>query len=101
MTARERTSVPVLAKLRAHAEELARLEAEKTLAALQGLDEKQQKSVRAMAAAIVNKLLHGPTARLRSEAGEGPLGEAAAELFGLSEEEPQPPAPVVPIKRNG
>src|SRR5205823_2902319 len=93
--ARERTAVPVLARLRAHAEELARSEAEKTLAGLTGLDEKQQKSVRAMAAAIVNKLLHGPTARLREEAGEGPLGEAAAELFGLDD------APVVPIKRNG
>jgi glutamyl-tRNA reductase len=93
-SARERTAVPVLARLRAHAEELARAEAERTLASLQGLDEKQQKSVRAMAAAIVNKLLHGPTARLREEAGEGPLGDAAKELFGLDDN-------VVPIKRNG
>src|SRR5207253_2395230 len=40
---RERRSVPVLARLRAHAEALARAEAEKTLSSLHGLDEKQQK----------------------------------------------------------
>jgi glutamyl-tRNA reductase len=83
---RERTAVPVLARLRAHAESVARVEAERTLASLQGLDEKQQKSVRAMALAIVNKLLHAPTSRLRAEAGEGPLGDAAAALFGLEAE---------------
>jgi glutamyl-tRNA reductase len=83
---RERTAVPVLARLRAHAEAVARAEAERTLAALQGLDDKQQKTVRAMAAAIVNKLLHAPTTRLRAEAGEGPLGDAAAALFGLDAE---------------
>jgi glutamyl-tRNA reductase len=92
---RERASVPVLARLRAHAESVARAEAEKTLAALHGLDEKQQKSVRAMASAIVNKLLHGPTARLRAEAGQGPLGDAAAALFGLDAgQAQQPPAEV-------
>jgi len=83
---RESTAVPVLARLRAHAESLARAEAERTLAALRGLDDRQQKSVRAMALAIVNKLLHAPTSRLRAEAGDGPLGEAAAALFGLEGE---------------
>src|SRR5207302_9995034 len=99
----------------------------KTLAALRGLDEKQQKSVRAMASAIVNKPLHRPTARLREEAGQGPLGEAAAELFGLADEpggpqpvpmpvpdpapdpapapppepDPEPAAAVLPLTRNG
>jgi glutamyl-tRNA reductase len=87
--ARERTAVPVLARLRAQAERVARAELEKALAGLPALDEKQQSTVRAMALAIVNKLLHGPTSRLRAEAGEGPLGEAAAALFGL-EEEPAP-----------
>ena len=116
----ERRAVPVLARLRAHAEAVARAEAEKTLAALQGLDERHQKSVRAMALAIVNKLMHQPTSRLRAEAGQGPLGEAAAALFGLDEPGPAPipvpdpapdPAPkplpepgdgraVLPFKRN-
>ncbi|HEX9578881.1 MAG TPA: glutamyl-tRNA reductase, partial [Myxococcales bacterium] len=86
---RERQAVPVLARLRAHAEEVARAEAEKTLAGLRGLDERQRKSVRAMASAIVNRLLHHPTAKLRAEAGEGPLGDAAAALFALNVPEPE------------
>ncbi|HYY52464.1 MAG TPA: glutamyl-tRNA reductase, partial [Myxococcales bacterium] len=110
---RERAVVPVLARLRAHAESLARAEAEKALAAL-NLDEKQQKTVRAMAAAIVNKLLHAPTTRLREEAGQGPLGEATAALFGLDRDPPPAPATeanaekprsdegaVLPLLRNG
>ncbi len=90
LASRERASVPVLARLRAHAESVARAEVEKTLASLQGLDEKQQKTVRAMASAIINKLLHAPTSRLRAEAGQGPLGEATAALFGLEGEAQQP-----------
>src|SRR5206468_10394630 len=91
----ERRAVPVLARLRAHAEAVARAEVDKTLASLHGLDERHQKSVRAMALAIVNKLLHGPTAPLPAEAGQGPLGEAAAQLFALDEPGPGPvPIPV-------
>jgi glutamyl-tRNA reductase len=80
----ERAAVPVLARLRAQAQALADAEVERTLALLGPLNERQQKSVRSMAAAIVNKLLHRPTARLRGEQG-GPLAEAAAELFGLQD----------------
>src|SRR6267378_1516165 len=87
---RERTALPVLARLRAHADSVARAEVERTLAALQGLDEKQQKTVQAMAMAIVNKLLPAPTSRLRAEAGEGPLADAVAALFALEVEPPQP-----------
>jgi glutamyl-tRNA reductase len=97
----ERASLPVLAQLRAHAEALAKAEVEKTLSGMPGLGEAEQKRVRAMAAAIVNKLLHGPTAKLRSE-GKGPLAEAAAALFGLAAEEPAKPAEpdtVVAFKR--
>jgi glutamyl-tRNA reductase len=98
--ARERASLPVLARLRAHAEALARAEVERTLASLPTLDEADQKRVRAMAAAIVNKLLHAPTARLRSE-GAGPLAEAAASLFGLETNQLEAaPQSVVPFKRN-
>jgi glutamyl-tRNA reductase len=80
----ERAAVPVLARLRAQAQSFAEGEVERTLSLLGPLSERQQKSVRAMAAAIVNKLLHAPTARLRGEQG-GPLAEAVAELFGLQE----------------
>src|SRR5436305_12738478 len=82
-TAHEREPIPILARLRSQAEALARAEAEKTLTGLRGLDDRQRKCVRAMASAIVNKLLHEPAARLRAEAGRGPLGEAAAALFDL------------------
>jgi glutamyl-tRNA reductase len=81
---REREGVPVLARLRAQAQAIADAEAERTLALLGPVGERQEKSVRAMAAAIVNKLLHAPTQRLRRDGG-GSLGQAAAELFGLQE----------------
>lgn len=82
-----REGVPVLALLRARASEIARSEVEKTLASWgESLTEKQRRSVEAMAMAIVNKLLHEPTARLRA-VGEiralHPLANATAELFGL------------------
>jgi len=81
-----RAALPVLAALRRRAEEIARAEAERTLAHVGGLlDEKGRKSVEAMAQAIVNKLLHGPTARLKEAAasGDSDLPGAAAALFGV------------------
>jgi glutamyl-tRNA reductase len=87
----QRCALPALLRLRAMGEAVARAETEKTLAALHGLDEQQRARLRAMASAIVNKLLHAPTARLRAEAGVGPLGNAVVELFGLDEvQEPKP-----------
>jgi glutamyl-tRNA reductase len=86
-----RTALPVLSALRRRAEEIARAEAERTLAMVGGkLDEKGKKSVEAMAQAIVNKLLHGPTARLKEAAssGDSALPGAAAELFGIENEPP-------------
>jgi glutamyl-tRNA reductase len=89
-----RAALPVLAELRRRAEQIARDEAERTLSHVGGkLDEKGRRSVEAMAQAIVNKLLHGPTARLKEAAasGDSDLPGAAAELFGVdSEETPQP-----------
>jgi len=85
-----RAALPVLAALRQRAEAIALAEAERTLLQVgQKLDEKGRRSVEAMARAIVNKLLHGPTARLKEAAssGDSTLPGAAAELFGL---EPEP-----------
>ncbi len=81
-----RAALPVLAQLRRRAEEIARAEAERTLAQVGAkLDDRGRRSVEAMAQAIVNKLLHGPTARLKAAAasGDGALPGAAAELFGI------------------
>ena len=86
-----RAALPVLAALRRQAEEIARAEAERTLAVVgTRLDEKGKRSVEAMARAIVNKLLHAPTARLKEAAvnGDPMLPGAAAELFGIENESP-------------
>ena len=88
-----RAALPVLAAVRRRAEEIARAEAERTLSLVGGkLDEKGRRSVEAMARAIVNKLLHGPTARLREAASSGDttLPGAAAELFGIEEDTSSP-----------
>ena len=84
-----RAALPVLAELRKKAEGIARAEAERTLAQIGGkLDDKGRRSVEAMAQAIVNKLLHGPTARLKQAAasGDSELPGAAAELFGVGDD---------------
>lgn len=82
-----RDGTPVLALLRARAEQIARGEVDRTLSNLgEALSEKQRRSVQAMAMAIINKLLHEPTARLRELAADEDrhrLAGAAAELFGL------------------
>ena len=96
-----RAALPVLAQLRRHAEQIARAEAERTLSHLgPKLDEKGE-GVEAMAQAIVNKLLHGPTARLKAAAstGDGDLPGAAAELFGIDNEPTRPEgAPAQPAE---
>ncbi|ADO71180.1 glutamyl-tRNA reductase [Stigmatella aurantiaca] len=105
-----REGVPVLARLRQRAEQIARAEVEKTLGAMgEGLSDKQRKSIEAMGRAIVNKLLHEPTARLRAVGPEhegNRLAGAAAELFGLEDEaasragaEAAPPSLAIGSKR--
>jgi glutamyl-tRNA reductase len=88
-----REQLPVLAQLRARAEQIARAEVARTLERLgPSLDPKQQQSVEAMAMAIINKLLHQPTLRLRAQGGQPDverLADAAATLFGLEEDGPK------------
>jgi glutamyl-tRNA reductase len=83
-----RAGVPVLSRLRQHADTIARAEVERTLASLgETLSDKQRKSVEAMGRAIINKLLHEPTARLRTlEAGQDGerVAGIVADLFGLT-----------------
>ena len=103
-----RAALPVLAALRRRAEDIALAEAQRTLTQLgPKLDEKGRRSVEAMARAIVNKLLHGPTARLKeaASAGDTALPGAAAELFGIEGESPaaaerpaQAPAPAMALR---
>jgi glutamyl-tRNA reductase len=86
-----RAALPVLVTLRRRAEAIARDEAERTLQRAGGaLDERARASIEAMAQAIVNKLLHLPTAKLKASAatGESALAGAVAELFGLDQAPP-------------
>jgi glutamyl-tRNA reductase len=86
----ERQQAPVIKQLRARAEQIVKGELERTLPKLGALDDRQRKSIEAMAMAIVNKMLHQPTARLRARGGgeEGErLADAASELFGLESED--------------
>jgi glutamyl-tRNA reductase len=75
----------VLAQLRARAEQIRRAEVERAMANLgTPLSPEQAKVIEAMTSAIVNKMLHQPTARLRAvQSGDSELADAAAELFGL------------------
>jgi glutamyl-tRNA reductase len=94
-----RAALPVLSQLRRQAEEIARAEAERTLAAIgDKLDERGRRSVEAMARAIVNKLLHVPTARLKQAASSGDslLPGVAAELFGVDGEQQSNPGAARP-----
>lgn len=93
--------VPTITALKGHAEAIARAEAEKALARLPHLSERDRAQVAAMAQAIVNKLLHAPFTSLRREAqekGETDIVDAARRLFALSADAPPPadPAGAVP-----
>ena len=85
---RGRSVAPVLAALRQRGDQIAREEAQRTLQRIgASLTEEQGRSVEAMAQAIVKKLLHEPTARLRTAAeaqASSVLADAAGELFGLA-----------------
>ncbi|MGB4593290.1 MAG: glutamyl-tRNA reductase [Coriobacteriia bacterium] len=82
--------VPTVAAIRAKAEVIRQSEMEKALKRLGALSEKELQTIDALTCAIVNKMLHGPTARLK-QAAEGTDGyvyvETARSLYGLDESE--------------
>jgi glutamyl-tRNA reductase len=80
--------VPLIADLRAKAEAIRRAEVEKTLRRLPHLGEAERLRIEAMTEALVNKLLHDPTLRLKAEASNRRVAEYAAvirHLFALNE----------------
>lgn len=96
-----RAALPVLIQLRRRAEAIARAEAARTLSiAGEQLDARGRRSVEAMAQAIVNKLLHQPTVRLKASAasGDGTLAGVVAELFGIEAEGGAQAAPAAPVR---
>ena len=78
--------VPTVAAMREKAEAIRAEELEKALKRLSGLSEKDARTIEALTASIVNKMLHGPTARLKQVAAEKDgysYVEAARFLYGL------------------
>ena len=79
--------VPTVTAIRAKAEVIRQMELEKALKRLD-LSDKERKTVEALTCAIVNKMLHGPTARLKklSSGKDGYLYvDTARVLYGLDD----------------
>ena len=84
---RELEVEPLVAALRRRAESIREHELERTLRDLGDVDPKTADRIEHLSRALVKKLLHEPTVRLRARAGEGDADEVAAavrELFGLT-----------------
>jgi glutamyl-tRNA reductase len=82
----ERRAVPIIAAMRSRASAIAREEVERTARRLGG-DPELEKRLDALAGAIVSKLLHEPSVRLRQAGqdveGGDQLMAAAARIFDL------------------
>jgi glutamyl-tRNA reductase len=86
----ERRAGPLIHQMRARAEAIAREEVERTLRRL-GQDPELERRLEALAGAIVSKILHAPSARLRRavrDGGSEALVEAAVEIFELESRAP-------------
>jgi glutamyl-tRNA reductase len=85
--------LPLIANLHQHAETIREAELEKTLRSLPDLTEVERGHIEAMTQALVKKLLHAPTHRLRAEASmprASEYAEIARALFNLSDEHAYP-----------
>jgi glutamyl-tRNA reductase len=90
----ERRAAPLIAEIRTRAAAIAREEVERTLKRI-GEDPELAKRLDALAGAIVSKLLHAPSTRLREAVRSGgsgdPLVAAAVEIFDLHRAAPADP----------
>jgi glutamyl-tRNA reductase len=75
--------VPTIRALRERAEAIRTAELHRTLAKLPDLSPREQEAIGALSAAIVNKLLHQPIARLKDPDGGGQLAQVVQQLFKL------------------
>jgi glutamyl-tRNA reductase len=81
-----REVTPVIKDLRDWAQGLAQSEVEKALARLPHADEATQRAIEILAHSLVNRLMHEPTLRLRSNAIEGNginYADTVRDIFGL------------------
>jgi glutamyl-tRNA reductase len=74
---------PIIAGLRTKADAIRRAEVDKTLRRLPDLTPDEREHIESLSEALVNKLLHEPTSRLRAEAGNGHAAEYAAAVRAL------------------
>jgi len=85
-TSTAREAAPLVAELRARAEEIRLAEMDRHRSRLAGLDERQREALESLTKGILAKLLHEPTVRLKDAAGS-PRGDRLAEslrsLFDL------------------
>ncbi len=77
--------VPTIRALRDRAEGIWQAEIDRTLAKLPDLSPREQAAIKALSAAIVNKLLHQPIATLKQPGLGGQLAQAVQQLFQLGE----------------
>lgn len=83
---RELEVAPLVAALRRRAEAIREQELQRALSRLGEIDPETAEQLERLSRALVSKLLHEPTVRLRERAGEGDADEVATavrELFGL------------------
>lgn len=82
--------VPTVAAIRANAESMRQAELEKAIKRLAGLSDKDVQTIDKLTSAIVSKMLHEPTSRLKELSGHKDgytYVEAARRLYGLDESE--------------
>ncbi len=85
--------VPVIAALRGRADAIRARELERALKRLEGLGEEDRERIEAMTEAIVNKMLDGPIARLKSGAHRSRYVEAIEDLFNIQRSRYRRPGP--------
>ena len=81
-----REALPTLVALRSRAETIRQKEMAKTLNKLPGLPDDERWRLEAMTRAIVNKLLHNPSIKLRQSRDGHDYRQAISEVFGIKDE---------------
>ncbi len=80
-------SVPTIIALREKAEEIKREEIDRLLNKIPEISEKEKKAIEYMAAAIINKLIHPPTAALKESSEDKDILTATIRrLYGINDE---------------
>jgi glutamyl-tRNA reductase len=81
-----RAIVPLIARLRSHAEAIRATEIERLFTSLPDLDDKQRAIIEAASVSIINRLLHEPLTRLREAAPHDASVKDLVDLTGLGKQ---------------